>query len=174
MTDVSQTLRVNADAINVILAEAGVPDSAYLAVKIANELDPPNNPHWDAERVACLYLALGSTNTETLTHEARRTVEMLQAALSIGLDRGARLAFGEMEPIADASEARIAEVYDKIVLARDKVRERGGNSDVFTLLQEAKYGLGGRTNVAGSIRSAREAARPASTIEPVVGDGGKT
>lgn len=171
--DVREALRVNADTINMILSEAGVPDSAYLAVKIANELDPPNNPNWDAERVARLYLALSST-TATLTHEAARTVEMLQAALSIGLDRGTRLAFCEIEPVAEASEERLAKVYDAVVKARDLLHpwlEPGSAQgdalqQAFQLLQDAKYGLGGRTNVAGSIRAARE--RTVSATDPAL------
>jgi hypothetical protein len=67
-----------------------------------------------------------------------------------------RSAMTKAHEAAEISECRIAEVYGRIVTARDLVRawlEPGLDDfrDVFDLLQEAKYGLGGRTNVAGSI-----------------------
>ena len=154
--EVRDVLRVNADAINLILLEAGVADHAYLAVKIANELDPPNDARWDATQVARLYLAL--EGQDGLTHEAARRVAEFRAAY----DRGFRMALETLLPTADASECRLAEVYQVVVKARDLIHpwlEPGSAQGdalqaAFQHLQDAKYGLGGRTNVAGSIRSA--------------------
>ena len=78
--------------------------------------------------------------------------------------RALREALVKAHEAAEISECRIAEVYDYIVKARDAVNgsahlasgivSRGSLSvlqDIFEWLQKAKYGLGGRTNVAGSI-----------------------
>lgn len=118
--EVSEVLRVNADAINLVLVEEGVPDSAYLAVKIANTLDPPNNPNWDAEKVARLYLALGTT-TGGLTREAERNVAMLRAAVAIGMERAARLCEERASLLADMAlkglpeQARLRESMEAAV-----------------------------------------------------------
>lgn len=158
--DLRDVLRVNADVICAILAEEGVENAQYLAVKIANELDPPNDPRWDPVQIARLYLALEGTSM--LSHEAARRVAEFRAAF----DRGFRVALDCLLPAAEASEARVAEVYDLIVQARDLLHSSehltpaAGLSreahtrvqDVFELLQKAKYGLGGRTNVAAQSR----------------------
>lgn len=78
-------------------------------------------------------------------------------------------ALAKAHEIAEVSECKIAEVYDRVVKARDLLHVSeslapGAVSkeafsriqDVFGLLQEAKYGLGGRTNVAGSIATLRK------------------
>lgn len=70
--------------------------------------------------------------------------------------RNLSAALAKAHEAAEISECRIAEVYDRIVKARDIVRpwlEPGLEDfrDLFQLLQDAKYGLGGRTNVAGAI-----------------------
>lgn len=85
--------------------------------------------------------------------------------------RALREALAKAHEAAEISECRIAEVYDYIVKARDAVNgsahlasgvvPRGSLSvlqDIFEWLQKAKYGLGGRTNVAGSIAELTRAA----------------
>lgn len=64
------------------------------------------------------------------------------------------------EAVADASEKRIAAVYDLIYKTRELIRARlqPGSEDFrpeFKMLQDAIYGLSGRTSVVGSIRAAR-------------------
>ena len=87
--DLRDVLRVNADVIHAILADAGVDEAAYLAVRIANELDPPNNPKWEPRQVARLYLALDGQ--DGLTHEAMRRVAEFKAAAAIGMERAAKI-----------------------------------------------------------------------------------
>lgn len=84
-------LKVNADVIAMILSEAGVRDASYLAVKIANELDPPNLPSYDPMQVARFYLLLGKPDapTATLSHEAARRVAEFSAAYARGLEDAA-------------------------------------------------------------------------------------
>lgn len=65
-----------------------------------------------------------------------------------------------LEAVADASEERIAAVYDLIYKTRELIRARlqPGSEDFrpeFKMLQDAIYGLGGRTSVVWSIRAAR-------------------
>lgn len=71
--------------------------------------------------------------------------------------------------VAKVSEERLAQVYDKVVSARDTLRS---SEDLFrdvvvrnavSLLQEAKYGLGGRTNVAATIENAISTVLPEGT-----------
>lgn len=75
-----------------------------------------------------------------------------------------RAALEKAHEAAEISECRIAEVYAFIVKARDLLRADDLTpacgvpsrsyalvQDAFQALQTAKYGLGGRTNVAGSI-----------------------
>ncbi len=62
-----------------------------------------------------------------------------------------RAALGEVLAIAETSEKRAAEAYDRIVKARDLVGAE--NPFPWHALQEAKYLLGGRVNVAAAIRA---------------------
>jgi len=67
-----------------------------------------------------------------------------------------------LETVADASEKRIADVYDLIYKTRELIRARlqPGSEEFrpeFRMLQDAIYGLGGRTSVVGSIHAARTA-----------------
>lgn len=146
MTELDEVLRVNADAIAAVLSEEGVENSAYLAVKIANTLDPPNTDI-DAVSAAAYYAALDLSGPYNFTREAIFRAKLTRAAMLRALDA--------VLPIADLSEARLAEVYDKVTTAREKIRERDDLRDVFQLLQEAKYGLGGRINVAATIRNSQ-------------------
>lgn len=98
-------LKVNADVIAMILSEAGVRDASYLAVKIANELDPPNLPSYDPMQVARFYLLLGKPDapTATLSHEAARRVAEFSAAYARGLEDAAKVAEKSREHWRSAS-----------------------------------------------------------------------
>ena len=77
-------------------------------------------------------------------------------------NRASRLSLEAILLIANVSEDRLAKVYDAVTKARDLIHpwlESGSAQGealqaAFQLLQDAKYGLGGRTNVAASIRVA--------------------
>jgi septal ring factor EnvC (AmiA/AmiB activator) len=109
----------------------------------------------------CAKLGAIADHLEALDSESgeARTFRMCAAYLKQQEDDIAaiRAALEKAHETAEISECRIAEVYGRIVKARDHIREElepGVNGNVrtaFNLLQEAKYGLGGRTNVAGSI-----------------------
>lgn len=89
------------------------------------------------------------------SRETRQSLETATLKLAYVVRRQ-NAALAKAHEAAEVSECRIAEVYDRIVKARDIVRpwlEPGLEDfrDLFQLLQDAKYGLGGRTNVAGTI-----------------------
>lgn len=115
-TEGAHRLHVNADWINEVLAEEGVPDSGYLAVKIANRLDPPDNPNWDATQVARLYLAL--KEDDALTRYATRQVAILKAAFALGMERAAKLCeerageLGQMALYGLTSQSRCREAME--------------------------------------------------------------
>lgn len=101
-----------------------------------------------------------SVSYEALHQNACRLEEKTRAMLT---------ALAKAHEIAEVSECRIAEVYDRLVKARDLLHVSeslapGAVSneafsriqDVFELLQEAKYGLSGRQNVAWSIATLRK------------------
>jgi len=97
--------------------------------------------------------------------DCRQSVLTLASAIEAQAAENERLreALTKAHEAAEVSECRIAEVYDRIVKARDIVRlrlEPGSDDlrDVFQFLQDAKYGLGGRTNVAGAIAELSRAA----------------
>lgn len=105
-----------------------------------------------------------------VTYGVLRAINAELARLSAEA-RALREALAKAHEAAEISECRIAEVYDYIVKARDAVNgsthlasgvvPRGSLSvlqDIFEWLQKAKYGLGGRTNVAGSIAELTRAA----------------
>jgi len=80
-----------------------------------------------------------------------------------------------LEATAEASEKRIADVYDLIYKTRELIRARlqPGSEDFrpeFKMLQDAIYGLGGRVNVAGSVRAARESPTALAPIEAQRGE----
>ena len=82
-TDRDLLLQVNADQIALVLQEQGFAErAAYVAVQIANSLDPVNRPAWDPAKAVRIYLALdGKPN---LTHVAKRHIEMVKAAMAHG------------------------------------------------------------------------------------------
>lgn len=96
----------------------------------------------------------------------RQQAEELQERAEEQLARAVALeaALDKAHEAAEISECRIAEVYDRIVKARDLIRAQlsPGRDDfaraAFNLLQEAKYGLGGRTNVAASVAQLKRSA----------------
>lgn len=125
-----------------------------LARLAQGDLCAPNRCRDTSDPSACL-CAKAASEIARLSEEARALREALAKA----------------HEAAEISECRIAEVYDYIVKARDAVNgsahlasgvvPRGSLSvlqDIFEWLQKAKYGLGGRTNVAGSIAELTRAA----------------
>lgn len=89
-----------------------------------------------------------------------------------------RAALDKAHEAAEISECRIAEVYDRIVKARDQIQpwlEPGSAQGdamqaAFQFLQEAKYGLGGRTNVAGTIAQLKRPATADAQRDDVNGE----
>lgn len=77
-------IRANADLIAMILSEGSVENAPYLAVQIANRLDPPSPPEWGAQQVARLYLALKPAYGQRLTRDAARQIELIEAARDLG------------------------------------------------------------------------------------------
>lgn len=115
--------------------------------------------------------ARGDWSAATINDTARAAAERI-ASLEADNER-LRANWAKAHEAAEVSECRIAEVYDRIVKARDCVRvhlvdDRNARR-AFNYLQEAKYGLGGRTNVAGTIAALSRAA-----LSPAADDGGAT
>lgn len=120
----------------------------------------------------------GDVGTQGRIHiEDWAALDFHARALQSEADR-LRAALDKAHEAAEVSECRIAEVYDRIVKARDHLQpwlEPGSAQGdamqaAFQCLQEAKYGLGGRTNVASTIAQLK---RPAPADAPQSKDGGK-
>lgn len=136
------------------------------------------NPRNDVNDIAevCAKLRAIAEHLEALDSESgeAKTFRMCAAylkqqqadieALRAGLDKA--------HEVAEISECRIAEVYGYIVKARDYLRADDLTpacgvpsaayafvQDAFQALQTAKYGLGGRTNVAGAIAQIKRGER---------------